>query len=347
MRNKRYVREEDSMIGLQMVEQKVSWRALKRYASRLSARPVVHGLKPQAIGRLREVIDMYFHEYMQKAQEAQSSLDSIPTAELQTIQMEGKTNPKQIKAVVVNDRIVATVSRHYRLVQHKVAFQPILDGLHATATDYDFALIVNDARAWFKVFCDTIPENGNGIRLGFEATNSLNGKSAIHYLFRTESVTKVVEIVGYRQICSNGMKIRVPLDQAEFVRPEVREKVEALLVLSQRIIHMGNPEERISAVQFVVEALSLLREPVALIIQKAKDKQVGEQEAKRLIGKYVGKRLSSRILHQFAEEQPTMWGLYNSITYVASHDVKLSTMNGLIDSSAEMLEQELAVKVKK
>jgi hypothetical protein len=174
--------------------------------------------------------------------------------------------------------------------------------------------------------------------------NSLNGKSAIHYLFRSEKITKVVEIVGYRQVCSNGMKIRVPLDQAEFVRPEVREKIEALLVLSQRIIHMGNPEESISAVRYVVEAMALLKEPISLIIKKAKDTMVGEQEAKKLIRKYVGKRLSGRILGQFQEEEPSLWGLANAITFVASHDVKLSTMNGRINSSAEMLEQELAVK---
>lgn len=287
---------------------------------------------------------MYFHEYMQKAEKAQEVLDSIPSASLEAIQMEGKSNPKKIMAVVVNENIVATVSRHYKLVQHKTAFQPILDGLHATGTEYDFALIVGDAKAWLKVFCDTIPDNGSGIRLGFEANNSLNGKSAIHYLFRTESVSKVVEIVGYRQVCSNGMKIRVPLDQAEFVRPEIREKVEALLVLSERIVHMGNPEERISAVRYVVEAMSLLKEPVALIIKKAKSVQVGRDEAKRLIGKYVGKRLSARILGQFQAEEQTMWGLTNSITWVASHGVKLSTMNGLINSSAEMLEQEFAVK---
>lgn len=287
---------------------------------------------------------MYFHEYMQKAENSQEALNSIPTATVETIRMNGKMNPKEIKAVIVGDRIVATVSKHYKLVQHRTAFQPILDGLHTTATDYNFALFVSDAKAYLKIFCDEVPDNGSGIRLGFDAINSLNGKSAIHYLFRSENVTKVVEVVGYRQVCSNGMKIRVPLEQAEFVRPEVREKVEALLTLSQKITHMGNPEEKISAVKYVVEAMSLLKEPVALIIKKAKDVKVGDEEAKKLIKKYIGKRLSGRILGQFDEEEQTLWGLYNSITFVASHGVKATTMNGLIDRSAEMLEQELAVE---
>jgi hypothetical protein len=285
---------------------------------------------------------MYFHEYMQKAEKAQLALDSIPTASMESIRMRDRLNPKDIKAIVVDGVLVATTSKHYKLVQHKTAFQPILDGLHATGTDYEFALFLSDAKANLKVFCDDIPDNGHGIRLGFDARNSLNGKSAIHYLFRTESVSKVIEVVGYRQVCSNGMKIRVPLDQAEFVRPEVREKIEALMVLSEKIVHMGNPEEKISAVKYVVEAMALLKEPVALIIKRAKSIPVGQQEAKKLIGKYVGKRLSKAIYGQFVEhEEPTMWGLYNSITFVASHDVKLSTMNGLLNSSAEMLEKEL------
>jgi len=283
---------------------------------------------------------------MRKSDATKATLKDIPKATLRPIKMRGVDNPKSIMGVVVEDRLVSTVSKRYKLVQHSEAFEPIFKGLHRTGTPYDFALYQTDTKAFLSVFVDEVELEDSGIRLGFQALNSIDGTTAIKYLAYSENVSKTIEIVGYRLACSNGMKVRVPLEEAEFVRKEVREKVEKLLTMSQKIAHLGDVEHKIEAVQYVVEAMALLKDPVKRIIEKAKNKKVGKKEAKLLIAQYVGKRLSTQIYNQFYDEEQTIWGLYNAITFVASHGVQPTTMNGLLNKAADLLEGELAVKTK-
>lgn len=297
--------------------------------------------------------DITYWDYMRKANQTKEVIDGIPTAKLLKIYMKDVANPKEIKAVVVDGRMVASVSRHYKLVQHKEAFEPIFKGLHNAGSDYDFALFQTDTKAFLKVFVDEIGDNGNGIKLGFEAMNSIDGRNAISYSMTSTKLerktTTVVEVIGLRLACKNGMKVRVPLGEAEEIRvdirKETRERITELLRLATNIAHVGSDiQKKVEAVQYVVEAMTLLKEPISQIIQMAKDREVGEEEAKKLIAKYIGKRLSSRIQDQFRAEPQSMWGLYNAITFVASHGVKIPTMNGLIDKSADLLEQEIALQ---
>lgn len=321
----------------------------------------------RTVRKIDDAENLTFWDYMKHKDETQSVLNEIPKAVLFDIShvntAEGIVqlrNPQKIKAVVLEEnegkRIVATVSRHYKLVQHKTAFEPIFKALHDTGTDYSFALFQTDTKAFVKVFVDEIGDNGSGIKLGFEAMNSIDGRGAINYTLMSSEIkrqtTRTIEVVGLRLACKNGMKVRVPLDQAEEIkieiRTEVQEKVRELLKMATNIIHMGeNIEEKTKAVQYVVEAMTLLKEPIAQIIKNAKEKQIGEQDAKFLIGKYIGKRLSEKIYEQFQNEDQTIWGLYNAITYVASHgDVKESTMNGLLNKSADLLEEEITINRK-
>jgi len=87
------------------------------------------------------------------------------------------------------------------------------------------------------------------------------------------------------------------------------------------------------------------RDPVARIIDKAQTREIGNQEAAELIKKYVGKRMFQKVYNQFSYESSDLWGLYNAVTYVASHDnIAQSTSNGLLVKAAGMLEQEISVK---
>jgi len=289
-----------------------------------------------------------YWDYKHKAEEIENVISEIPSARLVNIEtQEGASNPKHFKAVVLTeksgDRIVATVSKKYKLVQHKDAFKPIIDGLHNTATEYDFSLIQTDIKATLDVFVDEIDNSGlGGIRLGFRAISSIDGRNAIKYTMQQDRFKGSIELVGYRQVCENGMKIRVPLDQAEFVKPEIKGEITRLLEMSTNISHIGEVEEKIKATQYVVEAMALLKDPVRRIIEKARNKEVGDKEAKKLIGKYIGKRLAIRIAgHFYQHEEPSIWGLYNAITFVASHGVSVSTMNGLLEKSATLLEKEI------
>jgi hypothetical protein len=296
----------------------------------------------------------FYWEYMRRANETKEVLDNIPTASLQTItatEVGAIENPRNMKAVVVGNRIVASVSKNYQLVQHKDAFKPVFDGLHQTGTPYEFALFQTDTKAFLNVFVDEIGDNGSGIKLGFRVINSIDGRNAISYAIKSETIERstTIELVGYRLACQNGLKIRVPLSEATELRLEkkVVEKVEELIKMATRIVHMGTEQEikvKMEAVQYVTEAMALLKEPISIIIKKAKNKQIGEEEAKRIIALYIGKRMSNRILEKFKEEGNTMWSLYNAITFVASHDCSIPTMNGLINSSAQMLEKELFVR---
>jgi hypothetical protein len=295
-----------------------------------------------------------FWEYMAGAEQTKATMDAIPTASLQTItatDLGPISNPKNMKAVIVEGRIVASVSKNYKLVQHKDAFAPVFNGLHQTATPYTFALFQTDRKAFLNVFVDEIGDNGSGIKLGFRVINSIDGKNAISYDLSANGIqrTTTIELVGYRLVCQNGMKIRVPLEQAEELRLEkkVAERVQHLITMAARIIHMGTEEEikqKMEAVQYVTEALALLKEPIARMIQMAKLRQIGEIEAKALIAKYVGTRMAKRIEQRFQEEPQNLWGMYNACTFVASHDVSVKTMNGLLEKSAELLEKEVFVK---
>jgi hypothetical protein len=305
-----------------------------------------------------------FWNYMNKAEKSGEVLNDIPVAEMQPIsavEYSGSAykpieNPKQIMAIVVKGKIVASVSKRYKLVQHKEAFDPIFKGLHKTGTDYDFAMFRTDTKAFLRVFTTGIKDNGSSIQLGFEARNSIDGRNAITYNLgsklierKTEIVARSVQVVdvwGYRQVCSNGMKIRVPLVQHEEIHlfKETTEKIRELLAMATRIVHLGEAEQKIKAVQYVVEAMALLKEPVALIIEKAKDRKIGQAQAKKLIALYIGKRLAKDIQEKFATEDKTLWGLYNAVTFVASHGVAIPTMNGLINKSAILLEKEVFEK---
>jgi len=295
--------------------------------------------------------EVTYWEYMRKADETKETLNSIPTASIQTIKAteNGKIeNPKNIKAVVVGNKIVATVSKNYKLVQHREAFEPIFKGLHMTAMPYDFSLFQTDTKAFLSVFVDEIGDNGSGIKLGFRVINSIDGRNAITYALKASNIERqtTIELVGYRLVCQNGMKIRVPLDKADELKLEksVTERITKLVTMATRIVHMGDDQEikqKMEAVQYVVEALGLLKEPIENMIKKAKHIKVDEEMAKKLIAHYVGKRMSGRILEKFNSEEQTLWGAYNSITAVASHGCTIPTMNGLLNKSAILLEQEL------
>jgi hypothetical protein len=296
----------------------------------------------------------FFWEYMRRANETKEVLDNIPTASLQTItatEVGTIQNPRNMKAVIVNGGIVASVSKNYQLVQHKDAFKPVFDGLHQTGTPYEFALFQTDTKAFLNVFVDEIGDNGSGIKLGFRVINSIDGRNAISYAIKSETIERstTIELVGYRLACQNGLKIRVPLSEATELRLEkkVVEKVEELIKMATRIVHMGTEQEikaKMEAISYVTEAVSLLKEPIAIIMKKAKNKQIGEEEAKRIIALYLGKRMNKQIIERFKEEEQSIWGIFQAVTNIASHGCSIPTMNGLINNSATMLEQEIFPK---
>jgi len=282
----------------------------------------------------------------QCADSLHAAVENLPKAKLALLDFAGFENPLHLQAVIVDNKVAAVVSSKYGLVQHSDAFKPIVEGIRASNVPFHYRCFAYGELAR-KAYLDVITtETYDTVRVGFRVANSIDGTSAIRYSFSMIKETNTVELVGYRQVCSNGMKIRVPLAEAEFVEAEERQKIEQLLAAQKRIVHSKDALEKVRLVQVAVEAISLLREPVARIIQAAQRKEITKEESEKLLEKYIGKNLKDRILDQFVgNKEKSLWSLYNAVTYVASHGtVAQSTQMGLIDRSAKMLEQELTVK---
>jgi hypothetical protein len=292
------------------------------------------------------VMRMYYWEALKQKEEAEGLLDSLPVASLQEIEVADAGNSNHYQAVI-NEKIkdvVGVVSGKYQLVQHKEAFQPIVEALNSIGASYRMNIGYTQRKAWMSIVTNS--EATDGVSIGFQALNSIDGTTAIRYGFANFKQTRWVELVGYRQVCSNGMVVRVPLDNAEFVKLEEREKIEVLLRETARIIHMGKAHDKVEAIRYIVEAMELLKEPVARMIEASKNKILAEKMAKELIAKYLGKRLNKKVLAQYRKEEKNLWGLYNAMTFVASHNKEIATSSAdsLLNGSAEMLREELVAK---
>lgn len=274
-----------------------------------------------------------------------TEIAKLPIAVLEPVVVNG-VERKQFKAVRVTnaensfDTIAAITSDHYKLVQHHEAFKPVLEGLAMRNANYNFALVANHKKAWLNVFV------GNGydsVKYGFRVVNSFDRSTSIRYGLSAFTQTKILELVGYRQVCSNGMVVRVDLANAEFVKVEERTQIEHLLARKIAIRHQGDVNAKLEEVQFVVEAFLLLEKPLERIIKKAEKFEITLEKAEEFIKKYVGRRKLDKILTQFGKEDQPLWGLYNAVTFIASHtlaDIPIK-QNTLIEKAATMLEREL------
>ena len=245
--------------------------------------------------------------------------------------------------------IVNCPTNRYEIVQHEQAIRPIIDALvQSGVRDFDFN--AQSTLSWANVNIFVGGAGLDGVKLGFKIGNSFDSSSAVSYGFEATSRSKSIVLVGYRLACSNGMKIEVPLDQAELVRPEIREKVTQLLSERTRVLHTKSADNKIQAIKYVVEAMALLREPAELMIKKAQKWTIDDTTLfKKLIKLHVGNRFAKKVEHQWNKDSPedSLWNLYNAMTFVASHDTSLSTTarETLIDKASKMLSTELFPKL--
>jgi hypothetical protein len=280
-------------------------------------------------------------------------LAGLPTAELRplvAVTPDG-LNSKAIddKAVFCNEEHIGTVSKHYKLVQHKDAFQPIVDGIRQSGyTDFRFSAWATNKQASLGI---TLGEAIDTVRYGFKATSGYDGNHAISFGFKTERVKRndvVVErehiqVWGMRQVCSNGMVVKVPIKSTKYLTIETRERVSTIMTEYRKLSHIGDMSVKLEQIQYLVEAFLLLKNPLEAMIRDAQNKPLDKEQARQFIETYIGTRLADRLMEQYAFEQQTLWGLYNAATNVASHDndLKASTKESLLDKSATMLTEEL------
>jgi hypothetical protein len=84
-----------------------------------------------------------------------------------------------------------------------------------------------------------------------------------------------------------------------------------------------------------------------MILKSQQWKITDREHLEKLIKTHVGKRYAQKIATRYAlDKDESLWGLYNAITYVASHDeLKAVSRDNLIDKAADMLNVELFAKV--
>jgi len=304
------------------------------------------------------------HWKLQPAEQINFALDKLPKGEerdvfITTTDENGKAHgfkSDKYKAILVNNKLIDIPTQRYVLKQHVDAFRPIIEGLVVSGIkDFQFALWHTESRANLNIF---VGEAEDGVKFGFKCTNSFDRSLAIHFGAKATQLKKSIEVVekehvlvwGYREICANGMIAKIPLKTCKYLDAVEVTKIKELLRESGRIIHIGKDiDTKLDSMQYVVEAFILLKEPLNRMIIDAKKHPLSKDEARILIKKYVGKRRMDRYLELYDQEEQSLWGLYNSITYLASHDDNLTTplRERLLMDGANLLEAELMPEIKK
>ena len=291
---------------------------------------------------------------MQPAEQVNEALASLPVGELKDVFLykenaEGKKVGSAIsnfKGIVVNGKCIAVPTDKYVLKQHSEAFRPIVEGLTVSGVaQFEFVTWATDKYANISI---VVGEGNDTVKFGFKANNRLDGHGAIHFGFEGYNQTETVELWGFRQVCSNGMVVRVPLNEKwDYVDTVTSTKIKQLLSETAKITHIGiNVDSKLQAIQYVVEAFLLLKPALNKMIDEAQDYTLSKDEAKKLIKLYVGKRRMDRYMELYGKEEQTLWGLYNSITFLASHDVNLTqgTRDSLLGNAADLLGKQLVVR---
>jgi hypothetical protein len=281
----------------------------------------------------------------------QEAVDRLPTASEIPV-LRGDTNEviAENKGIVVEGKVVAVLSKQYATVNHSKAFKPVVEGLVKSGENgknVTFAIRHTDARAFLTAFVNEAKDSSSGIRYGFRTVNSYDGSTGIHFDVST-SKGVVVTVWGERQICTNGMKIRVPLEWRDCIDGEKADKIITLLKQSKTIVHKGNMTNidiKLEQVGYMVEVMFLLESALNKIVKMAEDMRMDNLKlASLMVEKYVGQRYLESVMQRFEYgEEKTLFGLYNAITYIGSHTVsyKEGTKESIIDKASRLLDEAL------
>lgn len=292
---------------------------------------------------------------LEQAEQINKSIKTLPTAILKPIFDENGEPIEGFKATYVGDEVIDVPTYQYVLKQHEETFRPIITGLTVSGVKkFDFCLWSDKKKAKLAIL---IGEADDTVKFGFTVANSFDRSSSINYGFKAKKSEQVLEIIqrehvlvwGFRQVCSNGLVIKVPLKTCKYMDTQLVTRVRELLVQKVSIIHKGkNVDQKIQDMQFITEAFLLLKNPISEMIKDAKLIYLEGTQAEQIIRKYVGKRRLEWYLQHFTQEEQTLWGLYNSITYISSHDKNMRNgeRESLLNRAANLLENELMPEVK-
>jgi hypothetical protein len=290
----------------------------------------------------------------QSGEQINSAIDALPIAVLKPIFDEDGKQISKFMRTEVNGNVIDIPSDKYIVVQHRRAFEPIINGLTVSGVrDFSFCLWGDERRAKLSILTAEADDGAQGIRFGFMIKNSFDRSSCVSYGFKAEKKEESLRIVekehvlvwGLRLACMNGQVMRVPLKTCKYLTSELVVKIKNLFSQKSSIVHKGSDvEKQIQDMQFVTEGMLLLKNPIEAMIKDAKLVHLDGEGAKKLVEKYVGIRRRDWILDQFNKEGDyNLFGLFNSMTWIASHeeDMKTGSRERLLDCASMMLESEL------
>lgn len=264
----------------------------------------------------------------------------------------------EFKAIWNNktSKVANIVSKNYALIQHKDAFEAVLDALAAMKENPKVKASVEEfkGRAYMTVVFEDIKadDGADGIEVGFKVSNSFDKSASLRYggvqsKKHQEKVEEHFEFFGYRLVCGNGMTVRVPNvsietevkgaqakvgDIVEVKLEHVPEHIKTTITeeaaVRTTIRHYGkNAIPQVLAVRDAFLKLPLVLKGLEEQIAFAKDiGMTREQAAKALKDLHFCDRTIEKLLEGFAVEEQNQWGLYNAITNYASHTDKLSAV---------------------
>jgi hypothetical protein len=270
-------------------------------------------------------------------------VDIVPTDYVGDVEQLSRFKGVRVRNNKGNINYPQIAGKDYKIVQHAEAFRPIIEGLTIAGNkDFMFSLNSNFKEADLRIYSGY---GYDGVAIGWRIVNSFCGHKTLRYGVEVNNQRSYIELVGYRQSCANGMVVKVPLNEATIIQPELVVELKNKIADAEfSFKHTGGVMDRVKTVQYIAEALELLKKPMEEMIKKAgKIKIDDKKEIKKLIKLHVGKRYYGKVKSQFAAEEGDLWGLYNAITYVASHDKDLtdSSRNLLLDKAANLLLVEL------
>lgn len=287
-----------------------------------------------------------------------ADIQALPKVEILDVDaVDAKTGNRiraeHFRASVVNGKVIDVPTDEYTHVQHEEAFRPAIEGMAISGVHgFQYCLWNDERRANLSIL---VGQAADGVNFGFKMTNSFDRTTTVRYSLDANTQEKHVEIVekehvlvwGFRQTCSNGMVIKVPLKVCKYMDAVEVTQFKTLMEKHVEIRHKGEVGRKLKNMQYVVEAFIMLNNPVSRMIRDAQAKALTQEDAEELITRYVGKRIVNEVLEQFAREEQTLWGLTNAVTYIGSHsdrNLSMARRDKLLDKAGTMMERELLVE---
>jgi hypothetical protein len=244
------------------------------------------------------------------------------------------------KAIVVADKVVSIVSKHYRLITHQQAFKTVIDALQVPSEGVQYDAVFNNKRAFLRLmFSDVLVKDDTeaGIRLGVEIRNSYDrtmslGMQVKRDLF--EKGKKYIVFYAERLVCSNGMTVKVPLSELsevelsnlnpEKVLAEERQdptKSAELSRMNVQVRHYGKKFD------LKFQNLLLMANASKNYLEKTIQLAIKTEYNEELFRKWLAERNFSvkaidGLIDEFKLKEQNKWEAYNMITAYASHETK-------------------------